>query len=264
MGRIRLSKNAAEVIAWLGLALISASFIVLVLNSQPFLPRIITRSKRPQPVSVVILDPGHGGQDSGAMSGNVLEKDLTLDVAQRVERLLGAQGVATVMTRVGDAYVSLADRSAIANRISSAVFVSIHFNDGSRPLASGVETYFAAHQMMRGPQIATWLPFLQKISSEEPNIESQSLAGFIQQELVSRTQAANRGTKSEQFYVLANVRHPAVLVEAGFLTNKDDVMKLSDASYREQLAIGISNGVLAYRDALKHRAPVLTERPSAD
>ncbi|MEY2491472.1 MAG: hypothetical protein QOH24_423 [Verrucomicrobiota bacterium] len=264
MGRIGLSRSAAEVIAWLGLALMSASFIVLVLNSQPSLPRVITRSKRPQPLSVVILDPGHGGQDSGAMSGNVLEKDLTLDVAQRAERLLAAEGVATVMTRIGDAYVSLADRSAIANRINAAVFVSIHFNDGSRPVASGVETYFAAHQMTRGPQIATWLPFFQKISSEEPNIESQSLAGFIQQELVSRTQATNRGTKAEQFYVLANVRHPAVLVEAGFLTNKDDVMKLTDTNYREQLASGISSGILAYREALKHRAPVLTERTSSE
>ena len=158
------------------------------------------------------------------------------------------------MTRIGDAYVSLADRSALANRVEAAVFVSIHFNDGSRPVASGVETYFAAHQIRSGPAIATWL--LQRISSEESNVESQSLAGFIQQELVTRTQAPNRGIKAEQFYVLANVRHPAVLVEAGFLTNKEDVTKLADANYREQVAIAISNGILAYREMLKHRAPV--------
>ena len=111
MNPIRLSKAAAGVIAWLGLALMSASFIVMVLNSQRFLPRAIARSKRPEPVSVVVLDPGHGGQDSGAMAGNFLEKDLTLDVAQRIDRLLGARGVATLMTRIGDAYVSLADLS---------------------------------------------------------------------------------------------------------------------------------------------------------
>jgi len=160
------------------------------------------------------------------------------------------------MTRVGDAYVSLADRSALANRVAAAVFVSIHFNDGSRPVASGVETYFAAHQTRSGPAVAAWLPLLQRISSEESNVESQSLAGFIQQELVARTQSANRGIKAEQFYVLANVRHPAVLVEAGFLTNKEDVTKLADANYREQLAIAISNGILAYREMSKHRAPV--------
>ena len=256
MKPIRLSKAAAGVIAWLGLALMSASFIVMVLNSQRFLPRAIVRSKRPEPVSVVVLDPGHGGQDSGAMAGNLLEKDLTLDVAQRIDRLLGAQGVATLMTRVGDAYVSLADRSALANRVAAAVFVSIHFNDGSRPVVSGVETYFAAHQTRSGPAVAAWLPLLQRISTEESNVESQSLAGFIQQELVARTQSANRGIKAEQFYVLANVRHPAVLVEAGFLTNKEDVTKLADANYREHLAIAISNGILAYRETLKHRAPV--------
>ena len=88
MNPIRLSKAAAGVIAWLGLALMSASFIVMVLNSQRFLPRAIARSKRPEPVSVVVLDPGHGGQDSGAIAGNFLEKDLTLDVAQRIDRLL--------------------------------------------------------------------------------------------------------------------------------------------------------------------------------
>ena len=97
---------------------------------------------------------------------------------------------------------------------------------------------------------------MQRISTEESNVESQSLAGFIQQELVARTQSANRGIKAEQFYVLANVRHPAVLVEAGFLTNKEDVTKLADANYREHLAIAISNGILAYRETLKHRAPV--------
>jgi len=258
MKPMRLSKVAAAIIAWLGLALMSASFIVMVLNSPPVLPRAIIRSKRPEPVSVVVLDPGHGGQDSGAMAGNLLEKDLTLDVAQRIDRLLGARGVATLMTRVGDAYVSLSDRCALANRVDAAVFVSIHFNDGSRPVASGVETYFAAHQISSGPAIAALLPLLQRISSEESNVESQSLAGFIQQELVARTQAGNRGTKAEQFYVLANVRHPAVLVEGGFLTNKEDVTRLADANYREQLAIAISDGILSYRETLKHRAPVLT------
>src|SRR5438067_10834510 len=169
MKPMRLSKAAAGVIAWLGLALISASFTVMVLNSQRFLPRAIVRSKRPEPVSVVVLDPGHGGQDSGAMAGNLLEKDLTLDVAQRIDRLLGAQGVATLMTRVGDAYVSLAARSALANRVAAAVFVIIHSNDGSRLVASGVEAYFADHQTRSVPAVAARLPALQGTAHEESN-----------------------------------------------------------------------------------------------
>jgi N-acetylmuramoyl-L-alanine amidase len=129
--------------------------------------------------------------------------------------------------------------------------VSIHFNDGPRPEASGIETYFAAQRTTGVPGIASWLPFLQKVGNVQPNVESQSLAQFIQEQLVAHTQAINRGTKAEQFYVLANVRHPAVLVEGGFLTNKNEIGKLADANYREQLAVAISDGILKYRDTVK-------------
>src|SRR5213080_749706 len=101
----------------------------------------------PKPFAVVVLDPGHGGQDSGALCGGVMEKDLTLDVARRIDRLLDAEGVATLMTRLGDTYVSLADRAAFANRVRNCIFVSIHFNEDNKPVASGVETYYASHQI---------------------------------------------------------------------------------------------------------------------
>src|SRR5207244_3976991 len=131
-----------------------------------------------------------------------------------------------------------------------AIVVSIHFNDGPRPEASGIETYFAAQRTTGVPGIASWLPFLQKVGNVQPNVESQSLARFIQQQLVVHTQAINRGTKAEQFYVLANVRHPAVLVEGGFLTNKNETGKLADANYRERLAVAISDGILKYRHSI--------------
>ena len=185
------------------------------------------------------------------MAGNILEKDLTLDVAQRVDRLLGVQGISTLLTRAGDSYVSLNDRTQLINRANDAIVVSIHFDQGPRPDVSGIETYFAAQQTTRIPTIASWLPFLQNIANVRPNLESQSLAQFIQQQLVAHTQAINRGTKAEQFYVLANVRHPAVLVEGGFLTNKNEIGKLLDANYREQLAAAISDGILKYRNAIE-------------
>src|SRR5216117_2093661 len=133
----------------------------------------------PSPFSLVVLDPGHGGQDSGAMCGGVLEKDLTLDVAHRVDRLLEAEGIATVMTRLGDTYVSLADRATFANRVSDCIFISIHFNEDNQPVSSGVETYYAAHQMTPGSFVTSWLPSLLRALPESPNVESQSLAGFI-------------------------------------------------------------------------------------
>ena len=185
------------------------------------------------------------------MAGNILEKDLTLDIAQRVDRLLGVQGISTLLTRAGDSYVSLSDRTQLINRANDAIVVSIHFDQGPRPDVSGIETYFAAQQTTGIPTIASWLPFLQNIANVRPNLESQSLAQFIQQQLVAHTQAINRGTKAEQFYVLANVRHPAVLVEGGFLSNKNEIGKLLDANYREQLAVAISDGILKYRDTIE-------------
>jgi len=238
-------------LAWLGLALLTASFLVLTLQPPRQIPRGAMQQRVREPFAVVVIDPGHGGADSGAMAGNILEKDLTLDIAHRLEQRLASEGVATVMTRVGDSYVALAERAALANRANDAVFISIHVNDGSRALATGVETYFAAQQNTPATRLASWLPFLQKVSQQAPNVQSQSLAGFIQQALVTQTHATNRGTKAEQFYVLANVRHPAVLVETGFLTNKDEADKLCDANYREQIAQAISSGVLKYREALR-------------
>ena len=187
------------------------------------------------------------------MCGGVLEKDLTLDVAHRVDRLLEAEGIATVMTRLGDTYVSLAERAAFANRVSDCIFISIHFNEDNRPVSTGVETYYAAHQITPGSFMTSWLPFLWRALSESPNLESQSLAGFIQEALVARTRALDRGTKAKQFFVIANVTSPAVLVEGGFLTNKEDSSRLTSEDYREQLAAAISDGILRYRDALKQR-----------
>jgi len=252
MVRFRLSSRASEVVAWLGLLLVAVSFLTLLLAPEPLVPRLIVpHQKRTEPFALVILDPGHGGQDSGAIAGGVMEKDLTLDIAQRINRLLNAQGIMTLLTRNGDSYVSLGDRAQLINRPDNAVVVSIHLNDGLRPDVSGIETYFAAQQSTGIPMIASWLPFLQKIANPQPNPESQSLAQFVQQQLVARTQAVNRGTKAQQFYVLANVRHPAVLVEGGFLTGKNDIGKLADANYRELLAIGITDGILKYRDTVK-------------
>ena len=199
---------------------------------------------------LVVLDPGHGGQDSGAMCAGVMEKDLTLDVAQRVDRRLREAGLATLMTRAGDNYISLADRAAMTNRVRDCILVSIHFNEGNKPVSTGIETFYAERQTATGPILASWFPFL-RVSAEGPNLESQSLAGFVQEALVKRTHALNRGTKTQQFFVLANVRHPAVLVEGGFISNKDDISKLGSADYREEIAAAINDGILHYREVLK-------------
>ncbi len=187
------------------------------------------------------------------MKAGLLEKDLTLDVARRAERILQLQGLSTVLTRSGDTQVSLADRAAIANAQPRCVFVSIHFDDATRPAATGVETYYAARQISNAKTAVSWLPFLRQTASEAANGESQNLADHIQQDLVAYTQAVNRGTTPHQFFVIANVHHPAVLVEGGFLTNADELSKLATGDYREQIAAAISHGVMRYREALRQQ-----------
>ena len=213
----------------------------------------ILSSGRHEPFRVVVLDPGHGGQDSGAMVGGLVEKDLALDIAQRVDRLLQIQGMATVMTRMGDSYCSLAERAALTNRIPDCIMVSIHFNQGDKAGSSGIETYYADRQVTPGGRMISWLPFLQRAALQLPNLESQSLAGCLQEALITRTQAVDRGTKAEQFFVIAKVSRPAVLVEGGFLSNKAETARLSSADYRDRMAGAISEGIFRYRDALRQR-----------
>jgi len=260
--RVRTSERS--LLAWVGLFLMAGSFVWLQLTA---VPRSLTRLELPPPpaapFAVVVIDPGHGGQDSGTTKTGLMEKELTLDVAHRVERLLQERGLVTLLTRTDDRYVSLQDRATIANSQPESVFVSIHFDEAGRSAATGIETYYAAHPISVPERVASWLPFLQRTSSEPPNLESQSLANFVQESLVAHTQATNRGTRPQQFFVIANVHHPAVLVEGGFLTSKDDVIKLANADYREQMAAGIAQGILQYRDTLlEKRTPLAVDLPS--
>jgi N-acetylmuramoyl-L-alanine amidase len=255
-------KTLRKILALSGLLLMVVSFVWMQFRqterAKPARgPITVQPSATPGPFAVVILDPGHGGQDSGAMCGGVLEKDLTLDVARRIDRLLDSEGIATLMTRLGDTYVALADRAAFANRITNCIFVSIHFNEDNKPVASGVETYYASHQITTNSSLASWLPFLWRPLSGSPNPESQSLAGFIQEALVARTRAIDRGTQPAQFFVIANVTAPAVLIEGGFLTNKEDISKLTSEDYRDQIAAAVADGILHYRDATSQRKPAL-------
>jgi len=257
-----MKRTLRNVLALSGLLLMIASFVWMQLrhaerSATETKARTIQSAPGSKPFIVVVLDPGHGGQDSGAMCGGVLEKDLTLDVARRIDRLLNSEGIATLMTRVGDTYVSLADRAAFANRARKSIFVSIHFNEDNKPVASGVETYYAAHQITAGSFLASWLPFLWRPLSDLPNPESQNLAGLIQEALVARTRSIDRGTQGRQFFVIANVTSTADLLARVGLTNKEDMSKLATEDYRDQIAAAVADGILRYRDAASQRKSTL-------
>jgi len=170
------------------------------------------------PITVVI-DAGHGGHDRGGIPGqSVAEKEMTLDVAQRLRNVLAASGYRVVMTRDSDVFVPLATRVAIANSYRNAIFVCIHFNSAKRMGAGGIETYFYSR-------------------------ESLPLASAIHYYVAGGAPSANRGVRRRGFYVLRKTGIPAVLVECGFLTNPTEGAYAESTSYRQKLATEIAAGI---------------------
>ena len=167
----------------------------------------------------VVIDAGHGGFDRGGVPGQrISEKDKTLDVAQRLKRILQASGYRVIMTRDSDVFVTLGGRVAIANSHPGAIFVSIHFNCASRSGANGIETYYYRS-------------------------DSASLAQSIHRNVLSGAPSENRGIRRRGFYVIRKTAIPSVLVECGFLTNPTEGSLALTAAYREKLAQQIARGI---------------------
>ena len=167
----------------------------------------------------VVIDAGHGGHDRGGIPGQrIAEKDMTLDVAQRLRNVLAASGYRVVMTRDSDVFVPLGTRVAIANSYRNAIFVCVHFNATNRTGASGIETYFYSR-------------------------DSLPLASAIHHFVVGGAPSGNRGVRRRGYYVLRKTNIPAVLVECGFLTNPTEGAYAQTASYRQKLAEEIAAGV---------------------
>ena len=195
--------------------------------------------------ATVVIDPGHGGKDDGARGNGLKEKDLNLDLALRVEKLLGSFNFPTVLTRRDDTFLSLSERAAIANKIDNAIFLSIHFNHSPDSAATGVETFYASEKVP--PESAwTWIGFFSK-PEPSPGDNGEDLAGYIQTSLVTRTDAMNRGIKARELYVVRHTRCPAVLVEGGFINNPLDARLIGNTEYRDRLAKAIAEGVMTYQ-----------------
>jgi N-acetylmuramoyl-L-alanine amidase/type II secretory pathway predicted ATPase ExeA len=222
-------------------------------------------------ISRIVIDPGHGGFDTGAMGPHgLLEKNLCLDVALRLGKLIEQKipGAEVIYTRKDDTYVPLQQRTAIANNAHADLFISIHANSSDSAQARGVETYYlslaaspeamklAARENSLGGLSLHDLPeLIQKITRNEEISESRQLAVDIQQalagrlELVSRSET-NRGVKRAPFVVLTGAKMPAVLSEISFLSNAKDERLLLQSSQRERIAEGLYSGVAEYLDSL--------------
>ncbi|HEY6003245.1 MAG TPA: N-acetylmuramoyl-L-alanine amidase [Anaeromyxobacter sp.] len=225
-----------------------------------------------EPAFTVVIDPGHGGEQKGALAPDgVREKDLSLAISRRVAARLKRLGAKVVLTRTGDISVPLANRAAIATAIRADLFVSVHLNSMPTPAqrrhSRGVETYFLsadatdlhakavaarenadrlAGEAEPDPNdpVAGILDDLQDAASLQG---SSKLAYAIHGKLVERLHAEDRGVKQAPFYVLAGARMPAVLLEVGFISHGEETKKLRSREYQDRIAEAVAEGIRAFR-----------------
>jgi N-acetylmuramoyl-L-alanine amidase len=221
-------------------------------------------------VSRVVIDPGHGGHDPGALAHGLSEAEIVLDVGLRLEKLLQAQpGFEVVLTRRTNEFVALEERTAIANREGADLFLSIHANSSPQNDTRGVETYFlnfattdraeavAARENAATVQSMRLLPGLVKaITLNSKKAESREFAEMIQASLIKQMRVQNKsvkdlGVKQAPFVVLIGAEMPSVLAELSFITNRSDATLLKQATYRQRVAQALADAVLRYQGSLK-------------
>lgn len=224
-----------------------------VLVSRIDLIKTLEPALRPQrianltPVQTVVLDPGHGGHDKGATNRKGAEKDYAFDVAVRMKPLLEAAGLRVVLTRDRDVFIPLLNRSRVANDIPDSIFVSIHFNAGGSK-ADGFEIF---SMTPRGAPSTTDNVVRPRDFREEPgnvsDVQSAALAGSIYHSMLGHIPVRDRGIKRARFAVLRTSKVPSVLVEGGFISNRNEAERIHDPEWRQRLAQSIATGVIGYK-----------------
>ena len=221
-------------------------------------------------IGKIVIDPGHGGHDTGTIGPNGLEeKDLVLDVGRRLGKLLEARlGAEVVYTRKDDTFIPLETRTAIANQQRADLFISIHANSSDDPAARGVETYYlnftsspdalevaARENAVSEKSIYELQDLVKKIALKEKIEESREFAGDVQGSLHSGLAAKNpgirnRGVKKAPFIVLIGANMPSILAEISFVSNPGDEHRLETSEYRQRIAESLYRGIAKYANGL--------------
>lgn len=203
-----------------------------------------------KPITTVVLDPGHGGDDSGAAGPRGSEKEYALDVALAARDRLVRAGFQVEMTRSNDETVSLEQRVAFANRFPNAVFISVHFN--SAPAGSGVETYALAPAGVPSNTSTEEHPATtdtKTYAGNEQDPANIALAVAVHGAILSRVSVFDRGVRHARFHVLREITLPSVLIEAGFLNDPTEGTRIASPYYRQQLGQAIAQAVTTYQRA---------------
>lgn len=229
-------------------------------------PRPIDSDVFPLEVRRIVLDPGHGGDDFGTIDNDLIEKEITLDIAGRLAKLLREDDFEVLLTREDDRRLSLRERADFANRLHSDLFVSIHVNWMSQRQVRGVETYFLGttedpelKELTRrenresGYSLADMKMLLEGIYTGVRRDASQQFAGRVQRSLYRslrrvNPELANRGVKTAPFVVLVSTEMPAILAEVSCLSNREEARLLSRPLYRDGIAEALFRGIRGYAD----------------
>ncbi len=230
-------------------------------------------------IARVVIDPGHGGHDPGAMTMGLSEAEVVLDIAIRLEGLLVKQpGVEVVLTRRTNVFVPLEERTALANREGADLFLSIHANASEDDRARGIETYFlnfasnpaaeaiAARENAASSRTMRQLADIVKAIALNNKIdESRDFASFVQTSMIDRLKKSNRnmkdlGVKQAPFTVLVDATMPSILAEISFLTNRQEATLLRGNAYRQQIAEALFNGLMKYQRSLKRTSQTIASQ----
>ncbi len=222
-------------------------------------------------VGTIVIDAGHGGKDPGALSpGGAREKDVVLDIAKRLRKILQERlKFRVITTRDTDRFIPLEERTVIANTKKADMFISIHANASRNRRAHGIETYFlnlstdkeamelaALENSTSTKNIGQLQSILNDLMQNSKIKESSRLAGCVQAALVGRlrksyTKVNNLGVKQAPFYVLIGAQMPSILVEVSFISNKMESQRLASSAYRQKIAEGLADGVQRYISEIK-------------
>jgi N-acetylmuramoyl-L-alanine amidase len=241
--------------------------------AQPVAPASVSSNDINQESHLVMIDPGHGGYDPGTQSSDgVQEKDLALQIATRLKATLEARGIRAELTRTSDVFISLAERTQIANRAGADLFVSVHLNSSPNTDTTGIEVYYLNNTTDRAtirlarmenggadgygtPDASNLNYILTDLRQNYKASEAASLAKMIDAQTVADLDAGlglnvnALGAKMGPFYVLVGAHMPAVLVECGFMSNAVEAARLESPNYQDVLADAIATAVAHYFNA---------------
>jgi len=201
----------------------------------------------------IVIDPGHGGKDPGAenRSLDVNEKVTVLSVAKKLRAKLEALGYKVILTRETDKFVSLSERTRIANRYKADLFVSLHFNAVDSERVRGVETFVFTLPGQPSSHRSRLVASDQKVYAGNANNTWSTLAGYyVQASMVKNMAAEDRGVKRARFAVLRDLKCPGILVEGGFVTHPEEGRLIRTEAYQERMAESILKGIFAYQKTL--------------